>query len=72
MSTLDFVLHATLPNHFGSVMSDIITRRQLICAGSHLSAVGYGFEKFKNRNDPLAAENRRVEIIKSDFPGRNS
>jgi flagellar motor protein MotB len=41
-------------------MSDIITRP---LDRNNLTAVGYGFEKLKNRNDPLAAENRRVEII---------
>jgi outer membrane protein OmpA-like peptidoglycan-associated protein len=34
-----------------------------------LTAIGYGFEKLKNPNDPLAAENRRVEIVNAGTSG---
>jgi outer membrane protein OmpA-like peptidoglycan-associated protein len=35
---------------------------------SNLTAVGYGFDKLKNAADPLAAENRRVEIVNGGHP----
>jgi len=54
MSTLDFVLHAILTNHFGSVMSDIITRRQLICAGATFATLALGQRVFAE--DGLAAQ----------------
>ena len=31
--------------------------------GEHLSAIGFGEEQLKNKDDPLADENRRVQIV---------
>ncbi len=35
---------------------------------SHLTPVGYGFEKLKNISDPFSGENRRVEIVNAGHP----
>jgi outer membrane protein OmpA-like peptidoglycan-associated protein len=35
---------------------------------NNLSAEGYGFERLKNAADPLAAENRRVEVVNAGRP----
>jgi len=32
-------------------------------AADRLVAIGYGFERLKNKDDPLAAENRRVQVV---------
>jgi outer membrane protein OmpA-like peptidoglycan-associated protein len=35
---------------------------------NNLVAVGYGFEQLKNASDPLAAENRRVQVVNGQRP----
>jgi outer membrane protein OmpA-like peptidoglycan-associated protein len=35
---------------------------------NNLMAVGYGFERLKNPADPMAAENRRVQVINGQRP----
>jgi outer membrane protein OmpA-like peptidoglycan-associated protein len=35
---------------------------------SNLTSLGYGYEKLKNPSNPLAAENRRVEIVNGGHP----
>jgi outer membrane protein OmpA-like peptidoglycan-associated protein len=35
---------------------------------NNLAAVGYGFEKLKNAQDPFSAQNRRVEIVNGERP----
>jgi outer membrane protein OmpA-like peptidoglycan-associated protein len=36
---------------------------------SNLTSVGYGYEKLKDPSNPLAARNRRVEIVNGGHPG---
>ena len=50
----------------GSVVEYLVNKFSL--DRSNLTAVGYGFEKLKNAADPLAAENRRVEIVNGGRP----
>jgi hypothetical protein len=79
---LDFVLHAILPNHFGSAMSDIIGRRQLICAGATFATLALGQWVFAEEGlaaQPDIEDHTRLSqrtgasrSSMSDFRGRNS